>query len=204
MAGRRGAVLRTRRRPCRVGRLTTGTATGPESDRRPAGAGSIGAAGAGSTGRRWHRIKVRPSGGADGMGGMGGGMGRMMGDAAIWQHEVAAGPRQAKAALAAGQAFGERRGRRRRDLAHAKVRQIGTKTFYFKNGRWVDSSVKPDEDAKAEKIVQFSDGYFRLARDAEGRIQPVPQPERAGHREAGREGLSHRPRTQGCGALIAL
>ena len=46
----------------------------------------------------------------------------------------------------------------------AKVRQIGTKTFYFKNGRWVDSSVKPDEDAKAEKVVQFTDDYFRLAR----------------------------------------
>ena len=51
------------------------------------------------------------------------------------------------------------------DLAQAKVRQIGTKTFYFKNGRWVDSSVKPDEDAKAEKIVQFTDDYFRLARE---------------------------------------
>ena len=46
----------------------------------------------------------------------------------------------------------------------SNVRQIGTKTFYFKNGRWVDSSVKPDEDAKAVKIAQFSDEYFRLAR----------------------------------------
>ena len=49
--------------------------------------------------------------------------------------------------------------------SESKVRQIGTKTFYFKNGRWVDSSVKPDEDAKAEKVVQFSDDYFRLARE---------------------------------------
>ncbi len=46
----------------------------------------------------------------------------------------------------------------------ARLRQIGTKTFYFKDGRWVDSSVKPEEDAKAEKVVQFSDAYFRLAR----------------------------------------
>jgi Ca-activated chloride channel family protein len=46
----------------------------------------------------------------------------------------------------------------------AKVRQIGTKTFYFKNGRWVDSSVTPEEDAKAVKIVQFSDDYFKIAR----------------------------------------
>ncbi len=48
--------------------------------------------------------------------------------------------------------------------AQSKVRQIGAKTFYFKNGRWVDSSVKPEEDAKAVKIAQFSDDYFRIAR----------------------------------------
>jgi Ca-activated chloride channel family protein len=48
--------------------------------------------------------------------------------------------------------------------AQSKVRQIGTKTFYFKNNRWVDSSVKPEEDAKAVKVVQFSDDYFRIAR----------------------------------------
>jgi Ca-activated chloride channel family protein len=46
----------------------------------------------------------------------------------------------------------------------ARVRQIGTKTFYFKNGRWVDESVKPEEDAKATKVVQFTEDYFRLAR----------------------------------------
>jgi len=46
---------------------------------------------------------------------------------------------------------------------HAKVRQIGTKTFYFKNHRWVDSTVTPEEDSKASVIVQFSDPYFLLA-----------------------------------------
>ncbi len=45
-----------------------------------------------------------------------------------------------------------------------KVRQIGTKTFYWKNNRWIDAVVTPDEDAKATKIVQFSDRYFELAR----------------------------------------
>jgi Ca-activated chloride channel family protein len=50
------------------------------------------------------------------------------------------------------------------NASQAKVRQIGTKTFYFKNGRWVDSSVKPEDDAKAAKVVQFSEDYFRLAR----------------------------------------
>ena len=43
------------------------------------------------------------------------------------------------------------------------VRQIGAKTFYWKNNRWVDSSVKPEEDSKAVLIVQFSDEYFKLA-----------------------------------------
>ena len=45
-----------------------------------------------------------------------------------------------------------------------KVRQIGAKTFYWKNNRWVDASVTPDEDKKATVVTQFSDEYFRLAR----------------------------------------
>jgi hypothetical protein len=44
------------------------------------------------------------------------------------------------------------------------VRQIGAKTFYWKNKRWVDSSVTPDEDAKATRVTQLSDAYFQLAR----------------------------------------
>ena len=44
------------------------------------------------------------------------------------------------------------------------VRQIGAKTFYWKNKRWVDSSVTPDEDAKATMVTQLSDAYFQLAR----------------------------------------
>ncbi|SIO67234.1 Ca-activated chloride channel family protein [Singulisphaera sp. GP187] len=43
------------------------------------------------------------------------------------------------------------------------VRQVGAKTFYFKNGHWVDSTVKPEEAAKATVIEQFSDAFFRLA-----------------------------------------
>jgi len=45
-----------------------------------------------------------------------------------------------------------------------KVRQIGSKTFYWKNSRWVDASVTPDDDKKATVVNQFSDEYFRLAR----------------------------------------
>jgi Ca-activated chloride channel family protein len=45
-----------------------------------------------------------------------------------------------------------------------KVRQIGTKTFYWKNNRWVDAAVTPEEDAKGIKVTQLSDRYFELAR----------------------------------------
>ena len=46
----------------------------------------------------------------------------------------------------------------------AKLRQVGSKTFYFKENRWIDSMVKPDEDAKAKLIRQFSNDFFNLAR----------------------------------------
>jgi Ca-activated chloride channel family protein len=46
---------------------------------------------------------------------------------------------------------------------HEAVRQVGTKTFYFKGGRWLDSLVKPEDEAKAQHLIQFSDEYFRLA-----------------------------------------
>jgi len=46
----------------------------------------------------------------------------------------------------------------------ANVRQIGVKTFYWKNNRWVDSAVKPEEDAKATVVTQLTDKYFQLAR----------------------------------------
>jgi Ca-activated chloride channel family protein len=44
------------------------------------------------------------------------------------------------------------------------LRQIGSKTFFYKDNRWVDSTVKPDEDAKATQIRQFSDAFFDLVR----------------------------------------
>jgi Ca-activated chloride channel family protein len=46
----------------------------------------------------------------------------------------------------------------------ARLKQVGSKTFYFKENRWIDSTVKPDEDAKAKVIRQFSDEFFSLAR----------------------------------------
>ncbi|WP_422926101.1 VIT domain-containing protein [Singulisphaera sp. PoT] len=44
------------------------------------------------------------------------------------------------------------------------VRQAGSKTFYRRQDRWVDSTVTPEEDLKAKVIRQFSDEYFELAR----------------------------------------
>jgi Ca-activated chloride channel homolog len=44
------------------------------------------------------------------------------------------------------------------------VRQLGAKTFYRKDNRWVDSAVKPADEAKALVITQFSDEYFTLVR----------------------------------------
>ena len=48
--------------------------------------------------------------------------------------------------------------------SQAKLRQVGSKTFYFKENRWIDSTVMPEEDAKAKLIRQFSDDFFNLAR----------------------------------------
>ncbi|MDB5353234.1 MAG: uncharacterized protein JWN86_4481 [Planctomycetota bacterium] len=48
--------------------------------------------------------------------------------------------------------------------ATARMRQIGGKTFFRKDNRWVDASVKPDADAKATVVEQFSEAYFELAR----------------------------------------
>ena len=86
-------------------------------------------------------------GGQSGMMGMGGGMGGMSG---------MNGPTPT-----ARKNDGTRRDA---DQATANVRQLGNKTFYRKADRWVDAEVKPDEDAKAKVVEQFSDEFFKLAR----------------------------------------
>jgi hypothetical protein len=48
--------------------------------------------------------------------------------------------------------------------AGPSVRNIGVKTFYRKGDRWIDSAVKPEEDAKATVVEQFSEEFFKLAR----------------------------------------
>jgi Ca-activated chloride channel homolog len=46
----------------------------------------------------------------------------------------------------------------------SNLRHVGKKTFYRKDNRWVDSSVKPEDEAKAVVIRQFSEEFFKLAR----------------------------------------
>lgn len=74
-----------------------------------------------------------------GAGGMGGGLGRAAGGALYKNSEGL-------------------------DAIATTVRNIGTKTFFRKDNRWVDSEVTPDDESKAETIVQFTDRYFELAR----------------------------------------
>ena len=43
------------------------------------------------------------------------------------------------------------------------VQTIGTKSFYRRGDRWVDSSVTDEQERQAKRVVQFSDDYFKLA-----------------------------------------
>jgi Ca-activated chloride channel homolog len=59
------------------------------------------------------------------------------------------------------------------DLAKAKqeeqtaqenIRQVGNRAFYRRAGQWVDSTVTKDQEKAAARVKQFSDEYFKLAR----------------------------------------
>lgn len=52
-----------------------------------------------------------------------------------------------------------------REMAISTVRNVGKKTFYQREGRWIDADVKPEEDKKATVIEQFSEDFFKLARE---------------------------------------
>ena len=47
--------------------------------------------------------------------------------------------------------------------AASNVRQIGSRTFFRRDGQWVDSQVTKDQESKARRVKQFSDEYFELA-----------------------------------------
>jgi Ca-activated chloride channel family protein len=74
-----------------------------------------------------------------------------------------AGMAKRKASAAAG-SYAFMQDKEGHDGVALTVRHVGKKTFFFKDGRWVDSTVKAEDDAKATVIEQFSDAYFGLAR----------------------------------------
>ncbi|QEH37745.1 von Willebrand factor type A domain protein [Aquisphaera giovannonii] len=130
------------------------------------------AAGAFAESERFAHHAMRDMGGYGPVPGMGGaGMGGMMGGRA---GGAPARPQaSAKAASSAPEGFGRRAdGKDESRLAEgrATVRQLGAKTFYYKDNRWIDSTVKPDEDAKARRIRQFSDEFFALARSQSAEV----------------------------------
>ncbi len=44
------------------------------------------------------------------------------------------------------------------------MRQVGNRAFYKRNNQWVDSTVTKAQEKKAQRVKQFSDQYFALAR----------------------------------------
>jgi Ca-activated chloride channel homolog len=47
--------------------------------------------------------------------------------------------------------------------AQQNMRNIGNRTFFRRNGQWVDSQVTKWQEENARRVKQFSDEYFRLA-----------------------------------------
>jgi Ca-activated chloride channel family protein len=68
----------------------------------------------------------------------------------------------AKSGLASAPALAVRDAEGKESLV-TTVRQVGKKTFFRKDGRWVDAEVKDEDVAKAIVLEQFSDDYFKLA-----------------------------------------
>lgn len=52
------------------------------------------------------------------------------------------------------------------------VRQVGAKTFYRRDGVWMDSELKKDEEKGAVVLEQFSEEYFKFSRQ----LKPADNP----------------------------
>jgi Ca-activated chloride channel homolog len=100
----------------------------------------------------------------------GGGMGGGMVGSANRSGRGAGGPPSASqpftglTVTAPAQSYAKFQDAEGRESVAATVRQVGKKTFFRKGERWVDSTVKPEDDIKATIVEQFSDAYFELAR----------------------------------------
>ncbi len=56
------------------------------------------------------------------------------------------------------------------ELAKPTLQTIGEKTFYWKNDRWSDAEVTAEGEKNPLRIKAFSDDYFKLAAQANGRF----------------------------------
>ncbi len=52
---------------------------------------------------------------------------------------------------------------REAQAAATTVRNIGSRTFYWRKNQWIDSQITKPQEAKVTRIKQFSDAYFALA-----------------------------------------
>lgn len=64
-----------------------------------------------------------------------------------------------------------------RDQTAYNCQVVGNKAMFKRANRWVDPSVTPEDEKKAEKIDQFSDRYFELARNNRNLRQYLALPE---------------------------
>ena len=53
--------------------------------------------------------------------------------------------------------------KRQKNVAIRTVRQVADKTFFFRGGKWIDSTLKEGDEKKAKKIERYSDEYFQFA-----------------------------------------
>jgi Ca-activated chloride channel family protein len=54
--------------------------------------------------------------------------------------------------------------RKEAEAAQHSIRNIGNRTFFRRDGQWVDSRVSKEQQSQAKRVKQFSNEYFELAR----------------------------------------
>ena len=72
--------------------------------------------------------------------------------------------------LGLGGGVGADEAKKSEPAADAAVRSIGTKSFYRRGQRWVDSTVTEAQEKQLKRIKQFSDEYFQLAEQQGGKL----------------------------------
>ncbi|MCG3138742.1 MAG: hypothetical protein HJJLKODD_02610 [Phycisphaerae bacterium] len=89
-------------------------------------------------------------------------LGTTSGDAGVGQRASKNGYMQKSAPASAGRQIAVDYLGKERELS--TVYNIGTRTYFFKSNRWIDSTVTPEQEKQAVKLVQFSDEYFEVIR----------------------------------------